>query len=238
MSDKDKKGKRSSNKELVADLGVNAWQDWALGEGLDRVTEKLAIPLERMAGGVLGGSGGAVAGRLASAPAAAAVEIGRGAYLMSDPKNREGHAEGGRQLMEEPKWYRDGNMALNPAEAMSKYGGMMEEDDKKAFDQANRQRPMDDRNNKNQEKYAKESLAKMDEEKANKLIDDIAYDRTLREKNEMTRAVAKETGKPMGALYGAEREAEYNRKQLAEREKIEDEEITMNMVRSYFSNRA
>jgi hypothetical protein len=54
----------------------------------------------------------------------------------------------------------------------------------------------------------------------------------------MTRAAAKESGKPMGPLYGVEKETEYNRKQLAEQEKMKDKEITMNMIRSYFKDYA
>jgi hypothetical protein len=233
MSEIENKGRQSDNKVLAANLGVDFAKEWAMGEGLDRLTAKLKIPLESLAGGV----GKKALSKLASAPAVTAIEIGKGLYKLRSPDARDGDAEKGRQLMQEPAWYQVANTFLNSADAMSEYGAAIEESDKKAFDKANDQ-GWQSINAKVQEKYARSSLARMEDDQTNRLIEDIAYNRSLREKNEMTRAAAKESGKPMGPLYGVEKETEYNRKQLAEQEKMKDKEITMNMIRSYFKDYA
>lgn len=228
-------GDQSKNKDLAASLAVDAAKEWVMGEGLDRVSEKLGIPFERFTGPVPKSLAGRLVGKLASTAASGTIELGKGLYKIANPEVRKDDADKGEQLMNEPKWFQAGNAVLNTADAISQYGAAMEARNKEAFDAANKQSPVD---YKMQEKYARSSLAKMENEKTYQEIQDISYDRNLRERNERTRLEAQQSGKPSGPLYGVEKEQQYNQKQLAAEEKFKDNEITMNMVRAYFRNNA
>ena len=221
---------RSKNIDLAGSLAIDAAKDWVMGEAIDKLTKKVGIPLEKLTGIAKG-----PASRLASIGASAAIEGAKGTYKIMVPETREDDAEKGEQLLREPAWYQAGNFILNSSDALSEYGAAAEKQDREYFDAELKKNKIDP---KIQEAYARSSLAQMEDDISNKMIQDIEYDRNLRERNERTRAASESSGKPMGPLYGVEKEEEYNQKQMAGREKIEDEKITMNMIRAYFDNRA
>jgi hypothetical protein len=67
----------------------------------------------------------------------AAVEGAKTLYLIGQPEAREGHAEAGEELLRKPKVSQAANIALNTADAMSKYGAAMEARDIKRFREEN-----------------------------------------------------------------------------------------------------
>ena len=65
----------------------------------------------------------------------AAIELGKGSYLIGKEGAREGHAEAGRELAKEPLAYQAANLLVSPADALSKYGAAREAEGKKAFEE-------------------------------------------------------------------------------------------------------
>lgn len=74
------------------------------------------------------------AGGLSSPMLGAAIELGKGSYLIGKEGAREGHAEAGRVLAEEPLAYQAANLLVSPADALSKYGAARESKGKAAFE--------------------------------------------------------------------------------------------------------
>jgi hypothetical protein len=114
-------------------LGVDLIQKNVTGTAFKKAGEALATALPRL---------GPLIGR--AAPVVdTALELGKGAYLMGKQGAREGHAESGKELMDDPFWYQASNAYLNPADAASKYGAAIEADDRKDFERKNMLAPND-----------------------------------------------------------------------------------------------
>jgi len=65
----------------------------------------------------------------------AAIELGKGSYLIGKEGARKGHSEAGKQLIKEPLAYQAANLLVSPADALSKYGAAREAEGKKAFEE-------------------------------------------------------------------------------------------------------
>ena len=69
----------------------------------------------------------------------AAVQLGKGALLISKENARKDHAEAGNELTKKPLPYQLGKAFLTSADSFSKYGAYKEKLDKEAFDKRNKE---------------------------------------------------------------------------------------------------
>jgi hypothetical protein len=112
------------------------------------------------------------AGKIGNAPIQAGIELAKGGYLIGKEGAREGHAEAGRELAEEPLVYQAANLLVSPADALSKYGAAHEEKGKSAFE-AEHMAPLNASIAKEQERVRGEFFAKQENERRQREIDEM-----------------------------------------------------------------
>jgi hypothetical protein len=142
--------KKRSGIELAADAGKDYLSDKAL-EFAPQVSFQALAKLEQArrflqqgsvpgaskalaASKVAAKSGGTLLKKVSNPSIQAVIELAKGAYLIGDEKARDGHAEAGEKLIQEPLAYQAANLLVSPADALSKYGAAKELADKEAFE--------------------------------------------------------------------------------------------------------
>ena len=69
----------------------------------------------------------------------AAIQLGKGALLISKENARKDHAEAGEKLTKKSLPHQVAKTLLDPADSLSKYGAYKEKLDKEAFDKRNKE---------------------------------------------------------------------------------------------------
>lgn len=121
---------------------------------------------------VAAAAGVKTAGKIGNAPIQAGIELSKGGYLIGKEGAREGHAEAGRELMEEPLAYQAANLLVSPADALSKYGAAHEEKGKASFEDEH-MAPLNASIAKEQERVSGELFARQENERRQREIDEM-----------------------------------------------------------------